>query len=67
MDKYVWDNKFYVWKRNDGHVNCTKGHMPINYFPGNNSLKEITFEKLGEFEEWEDALKLITEKRNETD
>lgn len=52
---------FYVWRRNDGYVDATAGRMPSDHVGANG--KTATFEKLGEFEEWIDALECIQTNR----
>lgn len=53
--------KYYVWRRDDGYIDASHGHMPGTIVGANG--KTATFEKLGEFEEWIDALVCIQTNR----
>lgn len=53
---------YYVWRRsNDGYVNASMA-MPSNWIQPSNG-KLVTFEKLGEFEEWKDTNAFIMKSR----
>lgn len=54
--------KFYVWRRNDGYVAATDGHMPKGW--NTQEGKTISFEQLGFFDYWPDAVKCIEENRS---
>ena len=52
---------YFVWKRNDGHVDSSNGGMPRGWTTTKGDT--ISFEKLGEFENWADAYDLIFKER----
>ena len=61
---------FIVWQRDDGYIGATAGYLPRNTVTGGSeplpgetirpgSGIPITFEKLGQFEQWQDACDFI--------
>jgi hypothetical protein len=53
--------KYVVWRRNDGLVAATVGHLPHDYNGADGS--KTTFEKISEHAEWEDAYDAIAKAR----
>lgn len=64
---------YFVWRRNDGYVDASLNCMPGNYVTGGayqtlaGGGQPVTFEKLGEFDTWEEARACILAERGTTD
>ena len=58
-------SKYYVWRRNDGYIHASCGGKPDNW----NTVdgRHVSFEHLGEFDEWKDAHDLIAKLRGYND
>lgn len=60
---------YFVWIRNDGYIDVTKGGMPRDYVTGGDyrtregSGKPVTFQQLGQFHEWSLARRCIVMNR----
>ena len=50
------DPIYFVWRRNDGYVDSTCGHMPQEWKVGN---VETSFVKLAETTDWRQARRII--------
>ena len=51
------DAPFFVWRRDDGYVGCTR-YAPRD-FVGSNG-KKTSFEHIGVFKDWSDACEAIS-------
>lgn len=59
--------KYIVWKRNDGYIGASCGSLPNGWITGGayktfeGAGKEVTFEQLAEFDDWQKVLDFIRE------
>ena len=62
--------KYFVWKRNDGHIGVALGSMPTGWTTGGayrtfeGAGQPVTFEKLAEFPSWEGVSDFVEAQRS---